>query len=312
MIHARAPGKLFLWGEYSVLEGGPAIACAVDRYVNVHFLQGEGAEHADARRWRDAARQALRLHGFDEAFAEQPISIDSRALYSPDGMKYGLGSSAAVAAALTGLLLSADGDLPAKDVQLRIAAELHQAHRGPGGSGVDVATSLYGGTIAVRGRRVESLRWPAGLSCVVIWSGKPADTRQAIGRFRSAMSEGKPPVTRALSRLTEAAESVQSAWNRGASETMSALAHYTTAWRELDLSAKLGVYSVTHRHLQRLAETAGCVYKPSGAGGGDCGLAFARGVSCLESLRGSVRAAGFALLDLDLAAEGMRVRFQSE
>ena len=32
---ARAPGKLFLLGEYAVLDGCPAVVAAVDRYVTV-------------------------------------------------------------------------------------------------------------------------------------------------------------------------------------------------------------------------------------------------------------------------------------
>src|SRR6185295_6471595 len=34
---ARAPGKLFLLGEYAVLDGAPAIVAAVDRFIEVRL-----------------------------------------------------------------------------------------------------------------------------------------------------------------------------------------------------------------------------------------------------------------------------------
>ena len=39
---ARAPGKLFVTGEYAVLEGAPALVAAVDRYARVSVLPGNG------------------------------------------------------------------------------------------------------------------------------------------------------------------------------------------------------------------------------------------------------------------------------
>ena len=38
---ARAPGKLFLSGEYVVLMGAPAVLAAVDRYAEVRVGFGE-------------------------------------------------------------------------------------------------------------------------------------------------------------------------------------------------------------------------------------------------------------------------------
>lgn len=306
-IQARAPGKLFLSGEYSVLDGGPAIVSAVDRYVNVEFLQDEIDEQPQARRWRDAARGVLCRHGCDPAPADRPVSIDSRALYSHDGRKYGLGSSAAVAVGMTGLLLSASGGLPGKDVQLRIAAALHRAHRGPGGSGVDVTASLYGGIIGVGDGRTEGLQWPEDLAWVVIWSGRPADTANAVGRYRSAAKAGKGSVGPARVRLREAAESVRATWNCAAPELLGALEQQAAALQELDRTARLGIYTAPHRQLRDLAGAAGCVYKPSGAGGGDCGMAFACDSSRIEALCGSVRSAGYSPLELRLAARGMMV-----
>ncbi len=307
-IRARAPGKLFLSGEYAVLQGAPAIACAIGRHVEASFLSGDTTEDAEATRWRQAARGLLLRYGLDPAPAGRPLEIDSRALYSAGGIKFGFGSSAAVAVAVSGLLLAAQDRLARSADRLRIADELHRALQGPGGSGVDVAASLHGGVIAVEGDRVESLRWPEGLHCEVIFTGRDADTAHAIGRFHEALRGGERA---AVKELCVAADAVRRAWNRGADRVLAAVQEYAAVWRKLDRSAGLGVFSREHLRLESLARAADCVYKPSGSGGGDCGLAFSTDRGKLDALRGSAREAGFPPLAVDLGVEGLRVRRQS-
>ena len=303
--HARAPGKLFLSGEYAVLRGAPAIACAVGRHVKVRFLAGAAGEQPEAARWRESARQALRRHGFDTDAADRPLAIDSRALYTAEGTKLGLGSSAAVAVGVTGLLLASSGPVPGVDVQLRVATDLHRARQGPGGSGADIAASLYGGVIAVAGNSVETVRWPDGLHCAVLWTGIGADTGEAIARFRNALDgEARTPAE----ELSLAAVKVRKAWNRGVDGILTALEDYARAWRALDGAAQIGVYSREHRRLDRLARAANCVYKPSGAGGGDCGLAFAAAPGRLDELCESARRDGFTPLEIELGVAGSRVQ----
>ena len=312
VIHARAPGKLFLSGEYAVLEGAPAIACAVGRDVTVRLSHGDIAEAPEATQWREAGEQQLRLHGIGGFPAGGRMAIDSRALHSPDGTKYGLGASAAVAAAVTGALLASCGPLPGRQLQLDLAKALHRQVQGPGGSGVDVAASVHGGVISMCGDHVQSLGWPAGLLCAVIWSGQDANTSKAIGRFHKALKNTSGPAAAALPRLATAASAVTTAWSGDAGAVLAELEQYTVTWQELDRSANLGVFSLPHRRLFDLAHAEHCVYKPSGAGGGDCGLAFSCDPGRLERMRSSALKAGFALLDVDLAAQGLRVSRYAE
>lgn len=301
---ARVPGKLFLSGEYAVLRGAPAIACAVDRYVEVRFLTDADAEEAEAARWRESARQVFRRHGLDADAADLPLRIDSRGLYTDEGIKLGLGSSAAVAVGITILLLASNGPLPGVATQQRIATDLHRSRQGSLGSGVDVAASLRGGIIAVEGDRVARLRWPDGLHCAVFWTGRDAETGSAIARFRRAVAG---EARAAADKLSLAAAEVRQAWNRGAEAALAALQEYAAAWRELDGVAGMGIYSRPHRRLGRMARDADCVYKPSGAGGGDCGLAFAADPAILETLGDSARRDGYTRLELGLGVAGSRV-----
>ena len=294
-------------GEYAVLEGAPAIACAVGRRVRVRLQRSAAGEAEEAARWREAAEGLILAPASGGSAPEGGLEIDSRALYAADGAKYGLGSSAAVAAAVTGALLAVRGSLPEIGEQLRLATALHRARQGSGGSGVDVAASLYGGVVAQAGGRVERLDWPPGLACTVIWSGRCADTGRAVDRYRAALRGGSRRLRAPLERLKAEAGLVRQAWQDGARAALAALERFAAAWQALDRAAELGIYSAAHCELRDLARASGCLYKPSGAGGGDCGLALARDPQPLERMRRAAVKKGYETLDMALAAPGMNV-----
>ena len=307
MIEASAPGKLFVSGEYAVLEGAPAIACAAGRRVRVRLQRRAAGETEEAARWREAAEELIRAPASGGKAPRVGLEINSRALYAADGAKYGLGSSAAVAAAVTGALLAARGPLPDIGEQLRLATALHRARQGSGGSGVDVAASLYGGVVAQAGGRVQRLDWPAGLACAVIWTGRCADTGRAVDRYRTTLQGGSRRLRAAVERLKAEAGAVRQAWPAGTPAALDALERFAAAWQALDAAAELGIYGAAHRELHDLARASGCLYKPSGAGGGDCGLALARYPQPLERMRKAAAKKGYETLDMDLAVTGMSV-----
>jgi len=74
------------------------------------------------------------------------IRVDSSALFSPDGRKSGLGSSAAVTVGLVCALLDAAGCRPIPDDPeiLALAIRAHRRSQGGAGSGYDVSCSFHG------------------------------------------------------------------------------------------------------------------------------------------------------------------------
>lgn len=170
MTFAVAPGKLFLAGEYAVVEPGrQAVLVAVDQYVRVDVMDSAQGQVSSAHygeqplTWLitpDSVASAQMNPANDVAFAaivlvdellrehglaRKPykLSITSQ-LTSADGRKYGLGSSAAVIVASLKALNQAFG-LELDDltiVKLGILASLEQ---NPNTSGGDIATSATGG-----------------------------------------------------------------------------------------------------------------------------------------------------------------------
>lgn len=173
MIEVCAPGKLFVAGEYAVVEAGyPAVLVAVDRHVTVRLAPAEGAGSIASDQygrlpvvWRRDGHRVVLDHDsrpFDyvlaaidvvERFAAEQgrtlgfydITISSE-LDDRSGRKFGLGSSAAVTAATVRALDRFYAlDLPT-DRLLKLAL-LATVSVNPMGSGGDVAASLYGGWI---------------------------------------------------------------------------------------------------------------------------------------------------------------------
>jgi phosphomevalonate kinase len=72
--------------------------------------------------------------------------------------------------------------------------------------------------------------------------------------------------------------------------------------------AGAGIVSEPHAELAALATSCGAAYKPSGAGGGDVGVAFARSRADLRRLARAAAARGYAALDLAIDPAGVAVR----
>jgi len=78
------------------------------------------------------------------------------------------------------------------------------------------------------------------------------------------------------------------------------------ALEKLGCEVGLPILSDEHRRLHRLARESGTRYKPSGAGGGDFGLAFATDPGLTEAMAARATADGFNVLDLQVDPAGLR------
>lgn len=176
VVTAQAPGKLFIAGEYAVVETGyPAVIVALNQFVTVTVEPAAEFGSIDSKqyqetpiRWQRSGDEMifdnrdnpfhyiLAAIKFTEQYARQlgrelklyQLHVDSD-LDSTDGKKYGLGSSAAVTVATVKALNQFYQLDMSLDQIYKLAAIAHLDIQGNGSLG-DIAASVYGGWIAYR------------------------------------------------------------------------------------------------------------------------------------------------------------------
>jgi len=354
-IEAQAPGKLVLVGEYAVLEGAPGLAVAVDVRAqarvtaipgpaNQLVIPGTGQQFRfhwvpDSRpRWEqnspgafglplEVCAEILSTRGLlprKSELAACEIELQTSAFFlTGDGgqrKKLGLGSSAAVVVALTGALLRLAGEstLSRQDL-IDICCEAHRRLQGGMGSGIDVATSVTGGAVAVTAgqhpvtndRMVQAhpVAWPAPLRLVAVWSGESAATPGMLAKLRAFRERNARDYAGHMQRLGAIAGQAVAAWKvANIDALLGAVANYEAGLRRLDDAASIGIFSPVHERLQAIAQRHAAVYKPSGAGGGDFGIALTESGDVEQALRADYAAAGYRTLDAGLCAPGLTVR----
>lgn len=331
MITRRAPGKLFVAGEYAVVEPGhPAVIVAVDRYSTATVTEagapGESTLSSDMS--GGVILRCLRVGGRliplssdaavrgSFAYVLAAIGIVERLLVErgrpprsfrlavtsdltdADGRKLGLGSSAAVTVA-TIAALNAFYRLDLRPMERYRLAMLATIAVAPRASGGDVAASTWGGWVAYSapdrtwlaelvpdggvatalevqwpGLMLRALPAPRCLRLRVGWTGQPASTTALVANLHR-----KPRQNRYYTEfLADSSDCVR--------RLVTALEHHDSAgvqreirrarWvlSDFDANARLGIMTPRLEALCAAAEAVGAAAKPSGAGGGDCGIAL--------------------------------------
>lgn len=313
---ARAPGKVVISGAYSVLEGAPALVAAVDRVVTADANRPPERVTAEVQAAIDAGLLAT-APWFDAS----PLRTLAPTATDPNATrKLGLGSSAAI---LVASLAAGLADAPADEVALRrfVFERALLAHRRAqhGGSGIDVAASVYGGVVACRlrgpattgplGRRgdleAHAHALPAGVVVRVFASRTEATTAAMLARVR-AYALGSPiDYEHRMRRAIAAAESAVTAVEVAAFVT--ALAEQTSALGELGRAAGVPIVGGEVEDLGRLAADDAAAFLPSGAGGGDIAL-FVGSAEPSPALVARASARGLDLLDVRIGAPGVERR----
>jgi phosphomevalonate kinase len=318
-VAVKAPGKALLCGEYAVLHGAPAIAVAVDRCAVATSLgagppvlrrgSGCGVEGVTDSPYLHAAR----LHAARALGRIVPdIAVDTRALYD-GGDKIGLGSSAAVTVAAVGWAWhSADRAFADRDALFAVADAAHAEAQGVRGSGVDVACAVWGGAIRFQrkehGVDVRAVDLPDDLHLTFIYTGRSASTAALLDRVR-ALAETQPARHEALiGRLRSLAHAFDAALGANHAEGLIKAAEgYGLAMAALGELAGCTIVTPEHAELARIARRHGGAAKPSGAGGGDIGVAFTVGAEVASALNEEISKTGLRLLTMGAPAPGLRL-----
>jgi phosphomevalonate kinase len=265
------------------------------------------------------------------ALAPYELTIESE-LDDPSGRKYGLGSSGAVVVAAVAAvlhLLWGEREL-APELLFKLAAIAHFQAQGSG-SGVDVAASAYGGWLRyasfqpdwLAGRLAQCAEpsllvdepWPFFVACPLTppadlrlcigWTCSPASTGPLVKRIRAYQQQQPDAFERFLEESTGAVdELIQSLEDGSVTGAIAALAHNRAALARLGSDAGVPIETPALAELHRLAQAYGGAGKPSGAGGGDCGVALLPDEQHIPALYRDWQCAGIEPLPLKVSGSG--------
>ncbi|MYW02818.1 phosphomevalonate kinase, partial [Streptomyces sp. SID3343] len=228
-----------------------------------------------------------------------PLRLTVRSGLHEHGVKIGLGSSGAVTVAAVAALTAFHAMPTTPELRFRLAL-LASIRVDAGPSGADLAASTWGGWISYRApdralllRRLrrdgpaETLRatWPEltvralpppnTLSLHTGWSGSPASTSAHVHRLSHTAWRHGPAFRQFLARSATCVDAAAHALGHddpGALLDAVRDAHHLLA--DLDDATGLGIFTPRLSELCAAAQTCGGAAKPSGAGGGDCGIAL--------------------------------------
>jgi phosphomevalonate kinase len=325
----KVPGKLFIAGEYAVLEPNHnAVVIAVNRYISTYIkpyannvlvlpqfnmenitweMCGETIEfNTSDSRLNFIKNSLLVVYRFlkEKSIELQPfhLLIESDLDDNLSGKKYGLGSSAAVVTAVIAAVLKMHlGILESGvlDTIFKLSAIAHARTQGSG-SGADIAAAVYGGWLQYSAFSsnwllnelekdiklcliieqpwpnlfIQKLKPPPQLQLAVGWTQEVATTGPMIKKVQKFKESNQEAYEQFLNESSTAVSLlVKSFESKDYIEAIKAIEQNRNALKKLSEGAGINIETKKLRILCSIAEAFGCG-KTSGAGGGDCGIAF--------------------------------------
>ena len=316
-IEVSIPGKIVISGEYAVLDGASSIVSTLNQRANIGIHKSDKNYNIFSTSalesifpftidedsnivWFDADPGVFGLlleHAFNilkpqlkEKFC---ISVDSSEFFktTKDGILYklGIGSSAAVSVGITKALSQySDIQLPPEKV-LTQANSIHQELQGNQGSGIDVVCSFVDQGIiecnkdSVKNHTWSVLNWPNELYLKVLTTGQCASTKRLVANYQRAHNLYPKELKIIVDQFLKITQSLSIAWkSEDIDLIIDLLKNYDVHIKKLDKIGDIGIYTQVHTDIQNISSRHNVFYKPSGAGGGDIGLAFSSSLDALS------------------------------
>ena len=322
-IQVSIPGKIVISGEYAVLDGAPAIVSTLKQKVNITIQKSDKKHNVyttsvlqgvfpftmddDANvLWLEADPGVFGLllqHAFkilNPKLKEKLwIAVDSSEFFrtANDGtaIKLGIGSSAAVSVGITQALSQYQAIRSSPENLLSQANSIHQGLQGKQGSGIDVACCFADQGIiectkdSVKNHTWSILNWPNGLHLKVLTTSKYGATNRLVANYQRASNLYPKEFRSALDQFLDITQSLSHAWkSEDVDLIIDLLRAYDVQIKKLDKIGGIGIYTQVHADIQNIASTHNVFYKPSGAGGGDIGLAFSSSLDALSDFSDAI------------------------
>lgn len=303
-----------LSGDYAVLLGAPAIILSVDRYAVCTYqamdrtgwlLESLPSNEKQYFRSLDELKRASHsaVQSLFASFANignlapnAHFCVDTSSFYHRNN-KLGIGSSAASLVATAKVIET----LSERSFTFDDIHRMHGELQGSNGSGLDIAASMNGGVIVYQNRHTEPIELHPDIHMSYVYSGYGTSTGPMLDRFDVWREKGDCSL---LHNWLEAASSVVDCTG-DPDEFVRAISHQTDLLERIDNDAKLGIFSSEHQSARSLAQNEGLVYKPSGAGGGDMGIAIGTDPEAIRRFERNVENTSLILEHMSISETGV-------
>ncbi|MEN8253661.1 MAG: mevalonate kinase, partial [Patescibacteria group bacterium] len=288
-IVASAPGKLMLTGSYAVVHGEPCVVTAVDQrlYVSVRKRKDKIFDlHAPDLKLKAYSKAILELENtalpqekavrFVETLyknflkkypQDHGISVTTKSDFSSS---FGFGSSSAVTVAFAKALLELYGIKKSKKQLFDICYETVIEVQGVG-SGFDIASAIWGGTIKyLSPAKVINKINIKNLNLVVGYTGMKADTPTLIRMVNKSLDDNPEKIKKTFKQIGGISNKLALALEKNSKKEIGKLFN--------DHQQEVRSLGVSSADLEKLIlaslDAAALGASLSGAGGGDCMFAL--------------------------------------
>lgn len=323
MIEVYRPGKLFIAGEYSVVETGrKAIVSAINRFIVVkiwksreykvtsfngawtHFEltpDGELIFTDDKEKWayiKSSIKLSLKyLKTQNVDFEPFEIEVKSQ-MEDKNGKKYGIGSSASVTVAVIEAIFKHFGKFISKDQLFKLSC-LSTLHISLDNSCADIAAVVYTGIVYYQkfdtfkliseirnmeiydivnspweGLSIENIEVNDSWDFLVAWTESPASSKNLVRKVKETAGQDSFYID-FQDKSDEIVEDIKDSYiNKDFEKFKLSIERARENLLRLDCKYDVGIETRKLKELSELANLCGYASKLSGAGGGDCGIAF--------------------------------------
>ena len=246
------------------------------------------------------------------------LEIDTSQFYLNTSQKLGLGSSAAVIVAIVLALVKyhqIEEEIFANDGYLfSFCLRIHHLAQGNRGSGIDVAASVFSGIVeylmpkanhdmSAKFRLYSSL--PSGLFIVPVWTGISSSTRALLQKVDDFRSENPVEFELIMEKMTALSNNGCLSFKNSNIQTFLNFVHeFYKVLLKFTQRSGVPVISEIHEKIAGIVQNSGGVYKPSGAGEGDLGIAFCDSLDKFETIKESLLKNRIEVLNLDISNSG--------
>jgi len=333
MVKVRAPGKVILIGEHSVVYDKLGIAGALEKFVEVEVTAGEKGiniirdlEYPSFSKTKEEAvellnkfRELYEEKNFDEIkklkFKDAIIIVAAETLdrygykdvdiaISLKRSLQGVGQSASIFSGIAMGIAKLLGTDLSREETAEIAYIGDVVAHGGTPSGIDTNTVIYGGYVQYKkSDGVKKLDIDFQIPLVVVNSGGPGATAKTVLHVRKQREENPEFVNEILDNLDQIAKwALESLENKDSEKLGQLMYDFYDELRKLDVSTP---------ELDKIVEIARenkfLGAKPTGGWGGGVAIVLARDQNELEKINKVYKDNGFDTLVAGIGAEGIKV-----